>query len=115
MAKRQYITQIGMGVDLHGASDTKAAQRAVTNAIQNNNMLFLKHAGIKDEEQIIVDVMIASPHPDELDIVAIARELPVGRVSVHTQSGGLLQDADGSDDPVLAAIATVTVSTVTSH
>jgi uncharacterized protein (TIGR02058 family) len=83
----------------------------VKNAIQNNNMLFLKHAGIEVENQIIVDVMIASPHPDKLDIEMIAGELPVGSVSVQTQSGGLLQDADGSGDPVLAAIATVTVST----
>jgi len=97
-------------VDLHGADDTKAAQRAVTNAIQDNNMLFLKHIGIKSMDQILVDVMIASPHPDKLDIEAIAGELPVGVVSISSQAGGMLQDADGTDDPVLVAIATVTIS-----
>ena len=111
MTRRQYITQIGMGVDLHGGNDTKAAQRAVNNAIQNNNMLFLKHVGIKSSDQILVEVLIASPHPDTLEVELIAGELPAGRVSVQTQVGGLLQDIDGGNDPVLAAIATVTVST----
>lgn len=109
MAKKQYIMQTGMGADLHGANDTTAARRAVKDAIQNNNMLFLKHIGLQSLDQLLVDVIIASPNPAQVDTEAVAAELPVGIVSVQTQAGGLLADAE-SGDPVLVAIAAVTVS-----
>lgn len=110
MAKKQYIMQTGMGADLHGSNDTTAARRAVKDAIQNNNMLFLKHIGLKSIDQLLVEVIIASPNPDAVDTQAVAEDLPVGAVSVRTQSGGMLVDADDSGDPVLVAIAAVTVS-----
>jgi uncharacterized protein (TIGR02058 family) len=101
--------QIGMGADLHGANDTKAALRAVNDAIQNNNMLFLRHVGIESLDQLIVDVIIASPHPEQVDKGAVAGEFPVGTVAVSTQTGGMLADSDVSSDPVLIAVASVTV------
>lgn len=110
MAKKQYIMQTGMGADLHGSNDTTAACRAVKDAIQNNNMLFLKHIGLKSLDQLLVEVIIASPNPDAVDKQAVAEDLPVGVVSVRTQSGGMLVDSDDSGDPVLVAIAAVTVS-----
>mgnify|MGYP001990006963 FL=1 len=110
MAKKQYIMQTGMGADLHGANDTTAARRAVKDAIQHNNMLFLKHVGLKSLDQLLVEVIVASPNPDAVDKEAVAEDLPVGVVSVQTQSGGMLVDADESGDPVLVAIAAVTVS-----
>ncbi len=110
MAKKQYIMQTGMGADLHGADDTTAARRAVEDAIQNNNMLFLKHIGLKSLDQLLVEVIIASPKPEGVDTEAVAKDLPVGTVSVQTQSGGMLVDSDGSGDRVLVAIAAVTVS-----
>ena len=110
MAKKQYIMQTGMGADLHGANDTTAARRAVNDAIAHNNMLFVKHIGLRSLDQLLVEVMIASPNPEKVDKEAVAAELPVGVVSVQTQAGGMLVDSDDSGDPVLAAIAAVTVS-----
>lgn len=101
--------QTGMGADLHGADDTKAARRAVKNAIQNNNMLFLRHVDIQNLDQLVVDVTVASPHPEQIDMDAVAGEFPVGSVSVSTQTGGMLVDSDVSGDPVLLALASVTV------
>jgi hypothetical protein len=57
--------------------------------------------------------MIASPHPKRIDTEALAEELPVGVISVKTQKGGMLLDSDGTGDPVLIALAAVTVSIVT--
>lgn len=110
MAITPYFMQTGMGADLHGANDTKAACRAVNDAIQNNNMLFLRHVGIQSLDQLLVDVTIASPNPDQVDSDAVTAEFPVGTVSVSTQPGGMLIDSDVSGDPVLIAVASVTVS-----
>lgn len=110
MAKSAYFMQTGMGTDLHGANDTKAARRAVNNAIQNNNMLFLRHVDLKSSRQLLVDVTIASPHPNNVDTEAVAAEFPVGTITVSTRAGGMLIDSDANNDPVLVAIAAVTVS-----
>lgn len=113
MSTLPYIMQLGMGVDLHGSNDTKAARKAVKNAIQNNNMLFLRHARLKSMEHLLVDVEIASPNPDTIDIDAVAAEFPVGKVTVTTQQGGMISESGADNDPVLVAIASVTVSVST--
>ena len=113
MAVTPYFMQTGMGADLHGCNDTKAACKDVNDAIQNNNMLFLRHAGLQSLDQLLVDVAIATPHPDELDIDIVAAEFPVGTITIKPQLGGMLVDSDVSDDPVLIAVASVTVSTKT--
>ncbi len=110
MAETAYIMQTGMGVDLHGANDTKAACRAVNSAIQNNNMLFLRHVDLQNPDQVLVNVVIASPHPEQLNVEAVTAEFPVGTISVSAQPGGMLVDSDVGDDPVLIAVAAVTVS-----
>ncbi len=110
MTKQAYLLQTGMGVDLHGADDTTAAQRAVKNAIQHNNLLFLKQVGLKSLDELFVEVTIACPRPDNLDRQAVAAGLPVGNVSVEVQEGGLSIDSDGSGDPVCVVIAAVQVS-----
>ena len=101
--------QTGMGVDLHGSDNTSAACRAVKNAIQGNNMLFLKHIGLKSFDDLIIDVILACPDPDKIDKDEVASQLPIGQVNVITQTGGMLVDSDQSGDPVLAVIAAVQV------
>ena len=110
MARQAYLLQTGMGVDLHGADDTTAAKRAIKNAVQHNNLLFLKHAGLKSLDQLFVEVTIACPSPNDVDTASVAADLPVGNVSVAVQKGGLLIDSDESGDPVCVAIAAVQVS-----
>ena len=113
MSTKPYIIQTGMGADLHGADDTKAACRAVQNAIQHNSMLFLKHAGLTNMNQLLVEVTIASPSPERVDIKRVKAELPIGTVVVKTQKGGLKVDPDGTGDSLLIANAAITVSVMT--
>jgi uncharacterized protein (TIGR02058 family) len=110
MAKSTYFMQLGMGSDLHGSDDTKAAVRAVNSAIQDNNMLFLKHVKLPSMDHLLVNVVVATPNPGAVDTEAISKVLPVGRVSVEVREGGMLVDADQSADPVLVAVAAVTIS-----
>jgi uncharacterized protein (TIGR02058 family) len=111
MTKTAYIMQMGMGSDLHGSDDTKAAVRAVNDAIQNNNMLFLRKLDLPDWSHLLVDVVIATPKPDKVDLDSVKKTLPIGTVMVTTQPGGMLVDSDDNEDPVLVALACVTIST----
>jgi uncharacterized protein (TIGR02058 family) len=110
MAEIPYLMQTGMGVDLHGADDTIAARRAVENAIRHNSLLFLRQIGLQSADQIRVEVTIGTPHPEQVDAAAVAAALPVGRVSVVAERGGLLTDTAVSGDPILVAVAAVLVS-----
>ncbi len=110
MARTPYIMQTGMGVDIHGADDTTAACRAVDAAIRHNSLLFLGQLGLTSADQIVVDVTIACPHPDRVDVQAVASALPVGAVSVAAETGGMLADTGVSGDPMLIALAAVRVS-----
>jgi uncharacterized protein (TIGR02058 family) len=110
MAAKPYLIEIGTGVDLHGSDDTVAATRAVADAIGRSGLLFLRHLGLRSAEQIVVEVTIATPHPDRVDTSAVAATLPVGRVSARAGPGGMLADTGTPGDPVLVAVAAVRVS-----
>ena len=72
MARVRCITEMGMGVDVHGRDATKAAKRAVSDAIRHSSLGFFRMLG-KTANDMFVDVMIAVPNPD-----AVAGPIPVG-------------------------------------
>ena len=45
MAKVRYLTEMGMGVDVHGSDYTKAACRAVSDALRHSSLNFFKALG----------------------------------------------------------------------
>ena len=57
MARRRCITEMGMGVDVHGRDATKAAKRAVSDAIRHSSLSFVRAIGRKPDE-MLVDVTI---------------------------------------------------------
>jgi len=66
---RKYLLENGTGVDLHGKNETKAAQRAVKDAISHSSMiglgaLFKIGSFAELEDALIVDVTIGTPNPD---------------------------------------------------
>jgi len=110
MTKTPYVLQTGMGVDLHGSDDTTAARRAVEHAIRRNSLLFLRELGVRGRDAIHVDVTIACPHPERVDLDAVRAALPVGIVTAVAEKGGMLADTGAAGDPVLIALAAVRVS-----
>jgi uncharacterized protein (TIGR02058 family) len=45
MAQVRYITEMGMGVDVHGGDYTKAACRAVSDALRHSSLNFFTALG----------------------------------------------------------------------
>ena len=109
MARVRCITEMGMGVDVHGRDATKAAKRAVSDAIRHSSLGFFRMLG-KTANDMFVDVMIGVPNPEAVDKGAVAKELPYGTVTVNAVKGGLEIPAEQGTDSIQIANAAVIVS-----
>jgi len=109
MARVRCITEMGMGVDVHGRDATKAARRAVSDAIRHSSLGFFRVLG-KTANDMFVDVTIGVPDPDAVDASAVAKELPYGTVTVTAVNGGLKVDDERGGDAIIIANAAVIVS-----
>jgi uncharacterized protein (TIGR02058 family) len=103
MDYRRYLVEAGTGIDLHGEDATKAAQRAVKDAISHSSMVGLGQLfKIKNfsemEEALMVDVTIAAPDPDKVDGEAVLSILPEGKRRINVIEGGLKFPADSTKD-----------------
>lgn len=109
------IIETGMGVDLTGDDATKAAVRAVEDAI--HRVLFPRMRDVlpgNDRANMRVEVTIAVPDPGPVDTDVVAGVFPYGRVSVRAVEGGLRQpnglvDDDGQEGVTLIAVALIAV------
>jgi uncharacterized protein (TIGR02058 family) len=109
MARVRCITEMGMGVDVHGRDATKAARRAVSDAIRHSSLGFFRMLG-KTSADMFVDVTIGVPDPGSVDTAAVAKELPYGTVTVTAVKGGLEVPAESGGDAIIIANAAVIVS-----
>ncbi len=100
---------MGMGVDVHGNDYTKAARRAVSDALRHSSLNFFNAAG-KSRDDMHVEVVVAVADPDALDVAAIAAEVPYGTVTISPVAGGLDVPSDVGNDPIVIANAAVLVS-----
>ena len=82
------VLEFGMGVDVHGQDCTKAGRRAVSDAIRHSSLPLLGQIRERGGT-MLVDVTVAVPNPESVDLEAIKAELPHGDVSVRAVSGGL--------------------------
>lgn len=94
MDYRRYIVEVGTGIDLHGEDETKAAQRAVKDAISHCSMVGLsqlfKIGSFKElDEALMVDITVATPNPEKIDEDAVLSILPEGRRRLTAVRGGM--------------------------
>ena len=105
MAAKRIILEMGSGNDLHGGDYTKAAIRAVQDALHHSSLTFLRSLGL-DSKQMQVEVTIGAQHPERVDAAAVKATLPHGQVTVTVVKGGLdIPSDDGQDTAVVASAA----------
>ena len=105
MAKRRVILELGSGNDLHGGDYTKAALRAVQDALHHSSLSFVRSLAI-DKTRLDVDVTIGVQRPDKVDLDKVKSSLPVGNVTVTAVKGGLdVADPENDDVAVIASAA----------
>ena len=90
----------------HNAVATKAACRAVSDAIRHSSLPLFQEVREKGGK-MLVDVTVGVPEPASVDVERVRRELPHGEVSVRAVSGGLR--VPGSDTLIACAAITVSV------
>src|ERR671926_251648 len=86
MTRIRCVTEMGMGVDVHGRDATKAAKRAVSDAIRHSSLGFFRMLG-KTANDRFVDVTIGVSNPEAVDTADVAKELPYGTVKVNAVKG----------------------------
>ena len=77
-----------MGTALRSGSSTKAAQRAIEDALWHNSVSLAEAFGFP-KEAMLIDVEIAVPNPNELDFTALKALFSYGQVAIKGAVGGL--------------------------
>ena len=105
MAQRRVILEMGHGNDLHGGDYTKAALRAVQDALHHSSLAMLRSLKV-EPEAMLVEVTIGVQRPERVDAERVRASLPHGVVTVRVVKGGLdVPDEDGRDSAVIASAA----------
>jgi uncharacterized protein (TIGR02058 family) len=116
VARKCFIIEMGMGIDQHGQEPTVAAARAVRNAIANNALLGVwEVAGLTDPNQMIVEVKVGVPYPEQVRRDEVLAVLPFGEKTLIVEQGGMIvagraiASLNDKNDEMLIAVAAVTV------
>jgi uncharacterized protein (TIGR02058 family) len=91
MDRKRFIIEMGMGIDIHGEDFTEAACRAVKDAISRSCLCGLVEIlGIESLDQLEVDILIASPKPDKVDVDKVMSIVPIGIKKIQSVMGGMM-------------------------
>ena len=88
--RRRFIVEIGTGIDIHGENVTRAACRAVKDAVSRSCLCgLLEILELKNLEDVQVDIQVAAPNPDQVDLEQVMAEVPIGRKNARAVEGGM--------------------------
>src|SRR5260370_1337971 len=108
MALKRMVLQIGMGTDIRGADYTKAAVRALRDALWHNSLSVAGALGLP-VDAMQVEVRIGVPRPDGVGKAAVLAALPHGDGTGSGVTGRLEGPDDATGDVAIIASAAVTV------
>ena len=107
MALKRVALEIGMGTDIRGADYTKAAVRALRDALWHNSLSVANALG-QPTDAMQVEVTIGVPRPDLVDKDEVLAVLPHGTGTVSVVEGGLeISNDEGTNKTVVANAAAV--------
>lgn len=108
MARTRLVIELGMGTDIHGQDYTKAARKAVDDAIHRSALLYLIDKFREgNRPKAYIDVTIASPKPEAVDGETVLQALPFGEKSINVVKGGMELDQTAPDNIVISNAAVV--------
>ena len=107
MAARRMVVEFGMGTDIRGADYTKAAVRALRDALWHNSLNVAAALGMP-ADAMFVEVVIGVPKPERVDKAQVLAVLPHGTGSVDVVEGGLeVANDEGRSSTVMANAAAI--------
>ena len=96
-----------MGTDIRGADYTKAAVRALRDALWHNSLSVAAALG-KSVDSMYVEVLIGVPKPEQVNTSEVLKVLPHGSGTVKVVEGGLeIANEAGTDSTVIAQAAAI--------
>lgn len=102
MPKKKMVLEIGMGTDIRGADSTKAAVRALRDALWHNSLSIAPAMG-KSLDEMMVDVHIGVPRPETVNKAEVLAVLPYGKGTVTVVEGGLeIPNDEGTGSTMIA-------------
>lgn len=108
MAWKRVVVEMGMGTDIRGGDYTKAAVRALRDALWHNSLSVTRALGM-DIDSMRVEVTIGVPQPDSVDKSQVLDILPHGTGDVTVVQGGLEIPSDNGVDKTIIANAAAVV------
>lgn len=107
MAMKRMVVEFGMGADIRGADYTKAAVRALRDALWHNSLNVAAALGMP-VDAMMVEVVIGVPKPERVDTAEVLAVLPHGTGSVKVVEGGLeIMNDEGTASTVMANAAAI--------
>lgn len=105
MSDQRMIIEMGMGNDLYGMDYTKAAARAIEDAIRHSSIPLFDALRLS-HDHMRVQVTVGVQNPEAVDVAALVKSLPRGRVDVRAVKGGLnVENAETGTTIVIASAA----------
>ena len=107
MTLKRMAIELGMGTDIRGTDYTKAAVRALRDALWHNSLGIADALGMATDS-MVVEIHIGVPKPDQVDKAQVLAVLPHGTGSVHVVEGGLeIPNEAGTGSTVVASAAAI--------
>ena len=106
MTEQRMIIEMGMGNDMYGQDYTKAAARAIEDAIRHSSLPIFEAIGLSHDD-MRVQVTVGVQDPGSVDCGALAAKLPRGRAQVRAVKGGLNVENPDTGGIIVIAAASV--------
>ncbi|MEX0282262.1 MAG: Lin0512 family protein [Arenibacterium sp.] len=106
MTEQRVIVEMGMGNDQYGQDYTKAARRAIEDAIRHSSLPIFQALEMSSNT-MRVQVTVGVQKPEQVDTDALLTALPRGRAEVIAALGGLNVDNPDTGGTIVIATAAV--------
>ncbi|GAA0426432.1 hypothetical protein GCM10009133_38750 [Cocleimonas flava] len=106
---QRIILEMGTGNDLYGEDYTKAAIRAVQDALHHSSITLFRSMDFERDE-MQVEVTIGTQNPDLVNVDDVAAQIPFGSVKVNTVKGGL-----NIEDPVQETVTVIATAAIAAR
>jgi len=117
--QKLFFVQLGFGVDQHGdrSDATKAATRAVRNAIEFNSIPGVIEHIPGGRKEMLIHVKLGLPQGSNVDALQVAKVFPYGRLlPIETTVGGLdfatgrvVEELGDADDVGICVVACISI------